>query len=45
MIAWRSKDSVFGGSKVTLIQAPDPTEGEETSEVLDGPFLEYLPCY
>ena len=27
MVAWGSKDSVFGGSKVTLIPAPDPIEG------------------
>jgi len=45
MIAWQSKDSVFGGSKVTLIPAPDPTEGEVKSEVLDGHFSEDLPCY
>ena len=45
MIAWQSKDSVFGGSKVTLIPAPDATEGEVKSEVLDGHFSEDLPCY
>jgi len=45
MIAWQSKDSVFGGSKVTLIPAPDPTEGEVKLEVLDGPFSGDLPCY
>ena len=39
MIAWRSKDNVFGGSKVTLIPAPDPTEGEVKLEVLDGLFV------
>jgi len=45
MVAWRSKSSVFGGSKVTLFPALDPTEGEVKSEVLDGPYFEDLPCY
>ena len=45
MVAWRSKDSGFGGNKVTLIPAPDPTEGEVEPEVLDGPFSEDIPCY
>ena len=39
MIAWRSRDCVFVGSKVTLIPAPDPTEGEVKLEILDGLFL------
>ena len=43
MVAWRSKDSVFGGSKVTLIPALDPTEGEVKSKVLDGLFLKLVP--
>jgi len=43
MVAWGSKDSVFGGSKVTLIPAPDPTEGEVKSEVLDDPFWKISP--
>jgi len=43
MIAWRSKDCVFVGSKVTLIPAPDPIEGEVKSEVLDGLFLKIFP--
>ena len=43
MIAWWSKDSFFGGSKVTLIPAPDPTEGEVKSEALDGLFLKLFP--
>ena len=43
MIAWQRKDCVFVGSKVTLIPAPDPTEGEVKSEVLDGPFLKLVP--
>jgi len=43
MIAWKSKVSVFVGNKVTLIPAPDPTEGEVKSEVLDGLFLELFP--
>jgi hypothetical protein len=29
----------FCGSKVTLVPAHDPTEGEVKSEVLDGLFL------
>ena len=37
------KTSVFGGSKVTLIPAPDPIEGEVKSEVLDGLFLNLFP--
>ena len=43
MIAWRSKDCVFVGSKVTLIAAPDPTGGEVKSEVFDGLFLKLFP--
>jgi len=43
MIAWRSKESVFVGSKVTLIPTPDPTEGEVKLEVLDGLFLKIFP--
>jgi len=43
VIAWQSKISVFVGSKVTLIPAPDPTEGEVKSEVLDGLFLKLVP--
>ena len=43
MIAWRSKDYVFVGSKVTLIPAPDPTEGEVKPEALDGLFLKLFP--
>jgi len=43
MIAWWSKDSVFGGSKVTLIPAPDPTKGEVKSEVLDCLSLKIFP--
>ena len=43
MIAWQSKVSVFVGSKVTLIPAPDATKGEVKSEVLDGLFLELFP--
>jgi len=43
MVAWWSKDSVFGGNKVTLIPAPDPTKGEVKSEVLDGLFLNLVP--
>ena len=43
MLVWRSKDSIFGGSKVTLIPAPDPTEGEVKSEMLDGPFMKLVP--
>ena len=39
MIAWKSKVSVFVGSKVTLIPTPDPTKGEVKSEVLDGHFM------
>jgi len=40
VIAWQSKISVFVGSKVILIPAPDPTEGEVKPEMFDGPFLE-----
>jgi len=43
VIAWQSKVSVFVGSKVTLILAPDPIEGEVKSEVFDGPFLKLFP--
>ena len=43
MIAWQSKVSVFVGSKVTLILALDPTEGEVKSEVLDGLFMKIFP--
>jgi len=43
MIAWQSKVSVFVGSKVTLIPAPDPTEGEMKSEVLGGIFPKLVP--
>jgi len=43
VIAWQSKISVFMGSKVTLIPASDPTEGEVKSEVLDGLFLKLVP--
>jgi len=43
MIAWQRKDNVFVGSKVTLIPAPNPTEGEVKSEVLDGLFLKLFP--
>jgi len=43
MIAWKSKVNVFVGSKVTLIPAPDPNEGEVKSEVLDGLFLKLVP--
>jgi len=38
MIAWQTKISVFVGSKVTLIPATDPIEGEVKLEVFDGPF-------
>ena len=31
--------TVFLCSKVTLIPAPDPTEGEVKSEVFDGPLF------
>jgi len=43
VIAWQSKISVFVGSKVTLIPAPDPTEGEVKLEVLDSVFLKIFP--
>ena len=32
--------SVFVGSKVILVTAPDPTEGEVKPQMFVGPFLE-----
>jgi len=43
VIAWQSKISISVGSKVTLITALDPTEGEAKSKVLDGLFLKLVP--
>ena len=40
MVAWQSKISVFVGSKVILVTAPDPTEGEVKPQMFVGPFLE-----
>ena len=40
MIAWQSKVSVFVGSKVSLVTALDPTEGEVKPLMFVGPFLE-----
>ena len=40
MIAWQSKISVFVGSKVIIVTAPDPTEGEVKPQMFVGPFLE-----
>ena len=35
-----SKVSVFVGSKVILVTAPDPTKGEVKPQMFVGPFLE-----
>jgi len=43
VIAWQSKINVFVGSKVTLIPAPDPTEGEVKPVMFDDPFLNLFP--
>jgi len=39
----KQRQCFFCGGKVTLIPAPDPTEEEVKSEVLDGLFLNLVP--
>jgi len=40
VIAWQGKINVFVGSKVILVTARDPTEGEVKPQMFDGPSLE-----